>query len=92
MTEVQNTATETLSAPLENPPIKELEWGDIDTLSVECVTKRLNRISVCYPCGGHRICKRCLVDWKVKLPQTYSYSKDEGVDWFDRVMEKVEVE
>ena len=71
---------------------KELKWGEIDTLSVECVTKRLNRISVCYPCGGHRICKRCLVDWKVKLPQTYSYPKDEGVDWFNRVMEKVEVE
>ena len=132
MSEVQNTATETLSAPLENTPInnttppvkkstkkplkkpikkptkfsrkpkkhkkhtvpkpKKLEWGDINTLSEECVRKRLDRISICDGCGGHRICGRCVEYWRVKLPQTYRVPDTPEVNYFDRVEEKVEVE
>jgi hypothetical protein len=122
MSSVQNTATGTLSAPVENPPIKnttppvkkptkrkakaakksnkkptapkpkKLVWGDINTLSEDSVRKRIDRISVCHPCGGHRICEKCEVLWQVKLPQTWRVPDTPGVDYFDRVAEKVEVE
>jgi hypothetical protein len=55
------------------PKPKKLQFEDIDTLSEACVLQRVNRISVCEGCGGHRVCNKCVEKRNLVLPQTYNY-------------------
>jgi hypothetical protein len=62
------------------PKPRKPQFGDVDTLSEESVLKRVNHISVCEGCGGHRICDRCMDKYNVVLPQTYRHMDGPGVD------------